>query len=134
MTITPRSPTTEQLALLDERGPNQVPSQFVLSEHTRRIGQRHVAEIRRQLLEQAARPRARTLPGRPAAIAEEHGDAAGAAPARGQPGALGERSRTACQKSTAPPRVSTLSEVVVTPLATYSAMRARHAAGVPCTM
>jgi len=78
MKSTPRSSAPEQLALLDESGPVvKVPLQFRLSERTRRIGLAHVAEIRRQLQEQAARQRVGSLVPRPSAeLRQQHRDAA----------------------------------------------------------
>jgi hypothetical protein len=62
MTSAPPSPAPEQLRLLDASG---VPLQFRLDAGTRRRGLAHVAEIRRQLAEQAVR-RGSTEPRRPA--------------------------------------------------------------------
>jgi hypothetical protein len=52
MTSAPPSPAPEQLRLLDASG---VPLQFRLDASARRRGLAHVAEIRRQLAEQAVR-------------------------------------------------------------------------------
>lgn len=76
MKSTPRSHAPEQLALLDERGPSAVPSQFRLSHDTRRLGMRQVALMRQRLLDQAARQRAGTLPARPVPTVTVHRDAA----------------------------------------------------------
>ncbi len=76
MKSTPRSDAPEQLALLDERGTAKVPARFHLSADTRRLGLRQVAAVRQQLLEQAARHRARTLPARATATTTLHRDAA----------------------------------------------------------
>jgi len=76
MKSAPRTDTPQQLALLDDAISAKVPSQFRLSTDTRRLGLRQVALMREQLLEQAARHRARALPVRAATMAIEHRDAA----------------------------------------------------------
>jgi hypothetical protein len=77
MKSTHRPDGSEQLALLQLPAPTpQVPAQFRLSEQTRQLGLRKVAQIRRQLQEQAARQRATTLPARPPVISHQHRDAA----------------------------------------------------------
>jgi hypothetical protein len=79
MKSTHRPDGSEQLALLQLPAPTPrvpVPARFRLSEQTRELGLRKVAQIRRQLQEQAARQRARTLPARPPVIGQQHRDAA----------------------------------------------------------
>jgi hypothetical protein len=77
MKSTHRPDGSEQLALLQPPAPApKVPAQFRLSEQTRQLGLRKVAQIRRQLQEQAARQRAQTIPARPPVVGHEHRDAA----------------------------------------------------------
>jgi hypothetical protein len=77
MKSTHRPDGTEQLALLPQPAPSvKVPARFRLDDQTRELGLRKVAQIRRQLQEQAARQRARSLPVRPAVTLHEHRDAA----------------------------------------------------------
>ena len=77
MKSTHRPDGSEQLTLLQLPAPApQVPARFRLPEHTRQLGLRQVAQIRRQLQEQAARQRSQTPPVRPPVIVHEHRDAA----------------------------------------------------------
>jgi hypothetical protein len=77
MKSTHRPDGSEQLALLQLPAPApKVPARFRLDEQTRLLGLRKVAQIRRQLQEQAARQRADTIPARPPALGQQHRDAA----------------------------------------------------------
>ena len=77
MKSTHRPDGSEQLALLQLPAPApKVPAQFRLDDRTRQLGLRQVAQIRRQLQEQAARQRAQTIPARPPVLDQQHRDAA----------------------------------------------------------
>ncbi len=77
MKSTHRPDGPEQLALLQPPAPApKVPARFRLDDQTRELGLRKVAQIRRQLQEQAARQRTVTMPARPSVLGQQHRDAA----------------------------------------------------------